>query len=34
VKFSVDYQTAGIPVQTGYEIKLKNPVSLQFLALP
>jgi 6-phosphogluconolactonase len=34
VKFSVDYQTAGIPIQTDYEIRLKNPVSLQFLALP
>jgi 6-phosphogluconolactonase len=34
VKFSVDYQTAGIPVRTDYEIRLKNPVSLQFLALP
>jgi 6-phosphogluconolactonase len=34
VRFSVDYQTAGIPCNTGYEIRLQNPVSLQFLALP
>jgi 6-phosphogluconolactonase len=34
VKFSVDYQTAGIPIQTDYEIQFQNPVSLQFLALP
>jgi 6-phosphogluconolactonase len=34
VKFSVDYQTAGIPNQTDYEIQIQNPVSLQFLALP
>ncbi|MDR0562880.1 MAG: lactonase family protein [Spirochaetaceae bacterium] len=33
VQFVVDDRT-GLPRQTGYEIKLKNPVSLQFLALP
>jgi 6-phosphogluconolactonase len=33
VKFIVDDHT-GIPCQAGYEIRLPNPVSLQFMALP
>jgi 6-phosphogluconolactonase len=34
VRFSVDFRTAGVLSQTEYEVRLQNPVSLQFLALP